>query len=315
MLFCVQLNPTIDRVLEVPNFAIGETLRIETVTIYPLGKAISVALSAKTIGETPQVVSLIGEHEVELYEQFLKEQGIANHLIPVAGRTRSNITIIDPVGGTTTHLREKGFTVSMGVIYLLQKYLNDYVQKDDVVLFSGSLPPGLPDDLYAHLLSHAPTCKARGLDTSGAALRAGMDGHPSFVKPNLVELGELYHGVPTSSDDLPALFPFIEMLRKRGVSLGAVTLGNRGSILWDKTSLISAQVKLPTVVDTVGCGDAFFAGLAAGASHDWDLEHIARVATAAAGANAITPGAGIFLESDFSVLLKKVKIQPLKPQQ
>ncbi len=311
MLFCVQLNPTIDRVVEVPHFAVGETLRIEKVTIYPLGKAISVALSAKTIGETPQVVSLIGEHEVELYEQFLKEKGITHQLMPISGRTRSNITIIDPLGGTTTHLRERGFTVSVGVIDPLQKYLNDHVKPGDVVLFSGSLPPGLPDDIYGQLLSHTPVCKARGLDTSGIALQRGMEGHPSFVKPNLEELGELFPGTSPHSDDVQSLVTFIERMRKQGISLGAITLGDKGSVLWDKTSILSAKVTLPSVVDTVGCGDAFFAGLAAGASHDWDLEHIARVATAAAGANALTPGAGIFLERDFKEIKGKVRVRRL----
>ncbi len=312
MLYCVQLNPTIDRTLEVPHFTVGETLRIENVTIFPLGKAVSVALAAKTIGETPIVVSPIGEHDVNIYEGFLTGKGIAHKLIPCAGRTRSNITIIDPLASTTTHLRERGFTPTPEKLDLIENYLKVQIKKEDVVLFSGSLPPGLPEDTYARLLSHLPPCRARGLDTSGTALQLGMKGLPTFIKPNLDELAELYHETPVKTFSTATFIPYIERFRKQGISLGAITLGDKGSILWDQTSNVVAKVALTSVIDTVGCGDAFFAGLAAGASHNWDLEHIARVATSAAGANALTPGAGIFIESDFKGLLEKVKVARFK---
>ncbi len=313
MLICVQLNPTIDRVLEVPNFVVGDTLRIENVTMFPLGKAISVALAAKTIGETPFVVSPIGEHDVNLYDGFLTEKGISHKLIPCAGRTRSNMTIIDPIAHTTTHLRERGFTPTPDKLELLEKYLGSQIKKEDVVLFSGSLPPGLPEDTYARLLSHLPACKARGLDTSGPAMQEGIKGLPSFIKPNLEELAELFRET-LKNVNISTLMPYIERFRKQGITLGAITLGDKGSIMWDQTSNVVAKLVLEKerIVDTVGCGDSFFAGLAAGAFHGWNLEHTARVATAAAGANALTPGAGIFLESDFKGLLEKVKVQPFK---
>jgi 1-phosphofructokinase family hexose kinase len=312
MIFCVQLNPTLDRILQVPLFTVGETLRIENVTVFPLGKAISVALSAKCIGEPSLVVSPIGENEFDQYEQFLSENGVDHYLIPISGRTRSNITIIDPLSHTTTHLREQGPMLTLDILNSIEEYLENNVKSEDVVLFSGSLPPGLPEDAYARLLSHLPPCKARGLDTSGPALRFGMDGHPTFMKPNLEELGELFSDAPAGPVDPIALVPFIERFRDKEVSLGAITFGEKGSILWNHDTILTAELVIPVVIDTVGCGDAFFAGLAAGSSHGWGLEKIARIATAAAGANALTPGAGIFRAQDFEALKFKVQMQWLK---
>ncbi len=312
MIYCVQLNPTIDRIVEVPQFSVGETLRIDKVTIYPLGKAISVALSVKTIGEPSLVVSPIGENEFDQYEQFLSENGVEHHLIPIAGRTRSNITIIDPLSHTTTHLREQGPMLSLDVLDSIGEFLKDHVKPKDVVLFSGSLPPGLPEDAYARLLSRLPPCKARGLDTSGPALRLGMNGQPTFVKPNLEELGELFSDAPATPVDPITLVPFIERFRDQGVFLGAISFGEKGSILFNHDTILTAKLLIPTVIDTVGCGDAFFAGLAIGSSHDWGLEKIACIATAAAGANALTPGAGIFRRQDFEELKLKVRLQLLK---
>src|SRR5271157_3873993 len=146
MLVCVQLNPTLDRILEVPGFAVGETLRAEQSVAYPLGKAISVACAAKTLGITPLVISLIGEKEEEVYAQFLREKQIPCHLVPVSGKTRSNITIIDPLGATTTHIRERGFEPPPKALSSISNILQAEVGPESAVVFSGSLPPRVPEN-------------------------------------------------------------------------------------------------------------------------------------------------------------------------
>ncbi|HMF32910.1 MAG TPA: hexose kinase [Candidatus Lokiarchaeia archaeon] len=311
MLVCVQLNPTLDRILEVPGFAVGETLRAEQSVAYPLGKAISVACAVKTLGTTPLVVSLIGEKEEETYAQFLHEKQIPCHLVPVNGKTRSNVTIIDPLNVTTTHIRDRGFTPPPEALNSINAILQAEVGPESIVAFSGSLPPQVPENTYATLLEKLPPCKAQGLDTSGPALQAGMGAHPSVVKPNLEELHELFPDAPDSPDDVQTLLPFVDRFRETGVAVGAITLGNRGSLLWDSQTVLASAVEVPRVVDTVGCGDSFLAGMLVGILRDWDLDQIARVATAAAGANAMTAGAGLFLEEDFKSLRAKVQIEQI----
>jgi 1-phosphofructokinase family hexose kinase len=309
MLICVQINPTLDRIIEVPGFAVGETLRAERSVTYPLGKAISVACAASTLGEFPLVISLVGEKEEEIYAQFLEERQIFCHLVPIAGKTRSNVTIIDPQSGSITHIREKGITPSQDALDTIQSLLQSNVDKDSVVCFSGSLPPEVPADTYLRMLQELPPCKARGLDTSGPALQAGMEASPTVIKPNLEELQEIFPDAPETAEDVQAFLPFIDRFRERGVLLGAITLGDRGSLLWNEKEALEAAVKLPRVVDTVGCGDSYLAGMLVGFLRDWDIDYIARVATAAAGANAMTAGAGLFIEEDFKSLVEKVQIK------
>lgn len=311
MLICVQLNPTVDRILEVPGFAVGETLRVVNSATYPLGKAVSVALAAVTLGETPLVVSLVGEGEAETYEQFLSEKHANYKLIPVPGKTRSNVTIIDPTGGTTTHLRERGFVPPQGTLRALSSFLEATVTPESVVIFSGSLPPGVPDDAYAVLLRNLPPCKARGLDTSGPALLAGMVERPTLVKPNLEELQEIFPDAKANFPLPSSLLPYVDRLRGQGIAHGAITLGEQGSLVWDEWNVVAASVVVPHVVDTVGCGDSFLAGLAVGLLQDWDLEFIARTATAAAGANAMAMGAGLFQVEDFQSLLERARVELL----
>ena len=65
-----------------------------------------------------------------------------------------------------------------------------------VVVLSGSLPPGLPDDTYARLIHHA---RAQGVsslvDTSGSALRLALTAGPKLVKINRAEVEELSVGI------------------------------------------------------------------------------------------------------------------------
>ena len=62
----------------------------------------------------------------------------------------------------------------------------------DIVVASGSLPPGAPPNLYARACRIAKSWEARYvLDTSGPALAAALKEGVYLVKPNLHELSEL----------------------------------------------------------------------------------------------------------------------------
>ena len=62
----------------------------------------------------------------------------------------------------------------------------EYAAWASVVVLSGSLPPGLPDDTYAELIRLSPNVKSI-VDTSGHPLAAAVAAHPDVIKPNRYE--------------------------------------------------------------------------------------------------------------------------------
>ena len=131
-------------------------------------------------------------------------------------------------------------------------------------VLSGSLPPGVPDDVYANLTSLFAEHGVRvAVDTSGAALLAAVDAGPDLVKPNRQELAAAV-GTPLNSlDDVVAA---AEKLRSRGVKAVVASLGSDGAVLVDASGAVFGTAEAIDPVSTVGAGDALLAGfLAAGA--------------------------------------------------
>ncbi|MBN2150094.1 MAG: hypothetical protein JW839_01485, partial [Candidatus Lokiarchaeota archaeon] len=72
---CILLNPTIDHVHEVEHFKAGGTYKASATRVFPAGKAVSVALGLRALGEAPSVVSLVGRGELGIYEAALGVAG------------------------------------------------------------------------------------------------------------------------------------------------------------------------------------------------------------------------------------------------
>lgn len=107
--------------------------------------------------------------------------------------------------------------------------------------------------------------------------------------------------------DLPRVAEdFASVLRELyAVKLVCVTRGERGCVLYAKDERVE-QAGVPVeVVDAVGAGDAFTAGLIAGLLHRWPLERVARVANQIGALVASRPGAMPQLGGEFAEILNE----------
>ncbi|TWJ22127.1 carbohydrate kinase family protein [Micromonospora endolithica] len=150
------------------------------------------------------------------------------------------------------------------------------------VLHTGSLaallPPGA--DLVADLLAREYAA-GRVLVSLDPNVRPAMLADPVAARRRLLALARHAHLVKASDEDLAWLFPgepvptAARRLGEEGVRLVVVTRGAAGS--YARTATVEAHhpARRVTVVDTVGAGDAFTAGLL----------------DALASAGAVTPGA------------------------
>ena len=97
------------------------------------------------------------------------------------------------------------------------------------------------------------------LDSSNAALTAGLKAHPWLVKPNHREL-EAWIGHPLNS--LDEIIVAAKKLKAEGIANVIISMGANGSLWLSEQSVIQAQPpKCENVVSTVGAGDSMVAGL------------------------------------------------------
>ena len=133
----------------------------------------------------------------------------------------------------------------------------------DTLVLSGSIPSSMPQDMYEQILDAVDTDKIRVVvDTSSNLLRRTLAYHPFLIKPNLIELGELFGRSLIDYDDIVGC---AKHLQEEGARNVLVSMGSAGAILvTDEGQVFSAPAPSGDLVDSIGAGDAMVAGFLAG---------------------------------------------------
>lgn len=307
MILCVNPNAAIDKTLVVEHFQLNAIHRPVLELALPGGKGCNVARAVKTLGQQPVVTGWVGGHHGQFIEQGLQAEGILAAFIHTSVESRDCTSILDTATGSLTEIYERGRPVTPQELEAFYDNFQGWLAKVDLVTFSGSLPPGVPGDFYAHLIGMA---RAAGvttlLDSSGEPLRLGLEaGRPDLLKCNRAELSGIT-GQPL--DNLEDLRRVVRDLSTRLGPRLVITLGGAGAVAADGERIWLAQAPHIEVVSAVGSGDAFLAGLACGMLGEQSFEAVLRLAVAAGSANALQIGAGRLLPADVERLLPEVHI-------
>jgi 1-phosphofructokinase/6-phosphofructokinase 2 len=294
MFLCISPNPAVDKRITLTALVPGEIHRAAAVQSFPGGKAAHVAMTLKALGVDPHWIGLCGGPAGEQVQKGLRSLGIRVHCTPATGQTRTNLEILEH-GGRVTEIREAGETVSAAEIAGFEadcKKLFAEAGETATVIFSGSLPPGAPTDLYATLISAAQASGCRAyLDTSGEPLRSALSAGPGFVKPNRDEAAALLHySLDSPAESAKAVADLI----RQGARSAALSLGSRGMFYQaaNDSALLFAPALPLQPRSTVGCGDAALAGFAFALSCGRPPDEALRLAAACAAANCLADSPG-----------------------
>jgi len=283
----VALNPAIDRGIEVPDFTIGAHQIGRQVFRRAAGKAINVARVLDTLNVSVSVTGFVGRRRQGYFEKQLDGENLSCQLFALDGRTRENITIMDPQNKVDTHIRDRGFIVEPSDLAKLGKKLALLSRKDLVVCFSGSLPQGVSPEQLVELLY---ICQAQGasvcLDSGGSVLGACAGLKLHLIKPNFLELSEMLGRQVTGEDDVLAA---ADRLRQ-AADIALVTCGSEGGYLLCDRGLWRGKVTIDPgqVKNTVGCGDAMLGGFLAAHLSGRAIEDSYRYALAVATSAALS---------------------------
>jgi tagatose 6-phosphate kinase len=317
MIYTLTLNPTVDRTLTVEHFRVGGTFKATRGLLLPAGKGINAARLVATLGEPVAAVGLVGADDAASFAAALARSGIVNRLVTVPGPTRNSVTILDPAGGSETHLREPGHTPPQEALRKVEQVLST-VSPGDWVLLAGSLPPGLAEDTYLRLCRLVAACGAHTLlDTNGPGLLAGAEAPPTLLKPNLFELCQLDRGPRDVRQEmglgdlaLSDLLAAAHRVQQRGIEMVVVSRGERGVIALDRQGRAwQAAVDLDrAAVDAVGSGDALAGGLLVGLVRGMPFAEMLRLGVACGAANTLLAGAGRCRREDIDRLSHRAQV-------
>jgi 1-phosphofructokinase family hexose kinase len=305
----VTLNAALDVTYLVPRVELHASHRVTSVSQVGGGKGVNVASVLAQQGRRVVATGLLGGVTGGMVRADLDARGLVHRFSPVAGETRRAVTVVSQADGDATVFNEPGPTVTeaewRGFLAELRSLLGEV--HPEVVVASGSLPPGIPDDAYAAVTRLAHEAGALALvDTSAAALLAAVPAAPDLVKPNRDELAE----VTGESDPVSGA--------RRLLSLGArevvVSAGAEGLVdVTAEGDVWRAGLDAPLSGNPTGAGDAAVAALAAGLAEGRAAHEALSEAVAWSAAAVLHPLAGHVRPDDVSRLLPRVRVSPSRP--
>lgn len=306
MITTVTLNASIDKAYYMEgSLKNGTVMRVKAVHNSAGGKGLNVARAVHLCGEEVAATGLVGGYNGKYLEALLEQDNIPHDFEHIEGETRSCINILDETFGSTEYL-EPGCAVSEREKQKFLERFPEIIGNSQVVTMSGSVPAGLPGDIYKEMIL---TAKKAGkqviLDTSGELLKKGLEACPTLVKPNQDELELLFSAKITGREEVIA---GAREIYGRGIPYVVVSLGGDGALMVCREGVMQAAAPKVEAVNTVGCGDSMVGAMAVALKRGWEPERMLRYAVAVASANALSPDTGNFEPAVCGRLFEEVKV-------
>ena len=306
-IYTVTLNPGLDRTLAVPDLHENAVLRATSSRLDWGGKGFNVSRALQALGMDTVALGVVGGFTGQMLTKGLADMGIATDFVQVAGETRTNTVIEEAHSGRYIKVNEAGPTVERAALDRLCDRVVTHLTPNSYWAVCGSLPPGVPADFYAELIT---LIQGGGgivaLDTSGEALRQGVHAAPFLVKPNAEEATELT-GIPIHDDATARRVA--EYFMDQGATLVALSLAADGLLLAARERSMHIRPPQVTIQTLVGVGDALLAGILYALHHRLPLPDVARWGVAAGTAAAMTPGVGVGTLADVRALVDQMAEQ------
>lgn len=303
----VTLNPAIDRVIIIEELKIGEAQVGQTVLRVPGGKGVNVSHALAAMNVPTIATGFLGADNRVDFLPLLSNPMIGDQFISMPGRTRENITLADP-RGVDTHIRDRGLAVDAKALQQMRDLLSELATRNNVVVFSGSIPPGMGGEDFATLVDICLDGGARvAVDTSGPAIHAIREKKLWILAPNHHELEELVEKkLPSEREQVAAA----KSLLKR-IEIVLLSCGKQGAYLLGKNLTCRARVPINPewVRNTVGCGDVLLAAFLGGLWRKQTPREAFVLAIATAAASAAHPATATWDDPVLEELLTSVNVQ------
>lgn len=305
MIATITLNPSLDRTITVHGLRVNESNRWTSLRLYAGGKGIDVSRAIHEMGGKTTAYGFIGGTEGRALEILLDEEAVPFSFTPVQKGTRTNFIITDTETSQQTIINAPGPHISRRELERFLEKLGRIDPRPELIVASGSVPPGVPADIYHTIIMKARNHGVRIiLDSASQWLAEGIKAKPYLIKPNIREAEEL---LKTELPTEEAIIKAARDLVKMGIEIAVISRGKEGIIAATKESIFKAVPPPLKVKSAVGAGDCTVAGLSLKLALGEPLIEACRLAVAMGSAAVLTPGTELCHREDVERLLPQVK--------
>lgn len=307
MIYTLTLNPALDLELHIDQFQFNSVSRAKGSQLDCGGKGFNVSRMLKNVGVPSVAMGFIGGKNGERLESDLKALGIATDFTRIGGETRINVSIVADKNAEHVKVNEAGPRIHDAELERMVAQIKNHLVKDDWWVLGGSLPPGVPADFYARLITMMNNAGVNSiLDTSGEALKVGSQAKPTLIKPNIDEALEL---VGINASEAGKFDDWVGEVLSLGPKNLVISLGKDGALYANNEVL--ETIESPSIVERnpIGAGDSLVAGLVWQLSTGADYATALRHGIACGAATASKPGTELGSKSDVKRLLASMSAE------
>ncbi len=297
----ITLSPSIDKSTSVPALIPEKKLKCATPKLEPGGGGINVARAIKKLGGEATAIFPSGGYAGQVLIHLMEKENVDSIIIETANETKENIVVLDDSTNKQYRFGMPGIALSTDEINRCLKAVEN-IKKIDYLVASGSLPEGVPPNIFAQLAKIAKTKNTKFIvDTSGEALKYAFDEGVYLLKPNLSELCSLagLQKIDISEVELVAK----KLIGKNTCEIIVVSLGAEGAILVTKNETFREKTPQVMVKSTVGAGDSMLAGVVYSLSRGLSLKDALRYGVACGSAATLNPGTALCKKEDVDRLV------------
>lgn len=303
MIATVTINPALDKSLVVEKLIPEKKLRCSNTAMEAGGGGINVSRAIQKLGGESIAIFPSGGLNGRCLNQILETQNIAFKSIPVSNQTRENFTVTESFANAQYRFVMPGSFLSNAEIEACITGITSLNPSPTIIVASGSLPPGVPDNFFARLAVIAKQIGAKYiLDTSGIPLKLALQECVYLLKPNLSELCSLVEKDYLQLVEVDAAAQ--EVIKKARCEVIVVSMGPAGAML--VTANEQERIPAPVVkkLSTVGAGDSMLGGMAWMLEQLATLKEVVRFGVACGTAATMNTGSQLFKKENVLELYK-----------
>ena len=301
----ITFSPCIDKSTSVAALVPEKKLLCTNPNMEPGGGGINVARAIKKLGGEATAVYPACGYTGKFFTQLLQKENVPSIVIETINHTRENMIVVDEssnlqyrfgMPGTALFETEwqqclQAITTAAGVEYIIA---------------SGSLPPGVPLNIYAQIALIAKNKNAKFIvDTSGEPLQHAADEGVFLLKPNLGELSALAGKKELQPNEIAAVAK--EIIAKGKCEAVVVSMGAAGAMLVTKDITETITPPAAERKSTVGAGDSMVAGIIFYLSQNKPLIEAVQYGVACGTAATMNSGTELCKKEDADKLFELIK--------
>ena len=304
MILCICLNPALQRTLFFSSLQWNNVNRAVKTQWTGGGKGVNVGRIIHQLNHDVLVLLPAGGWTGNQLEHILKKEKIPSYIIQTQQSTRICETLINTPDSSYTEIVQESEIFTDKEVESVLKCVDQYIERADFVVLSGTVPGGFDPGIYQQFVHKVQDKGKKAIvDATGCQLIKAISAQPWLIKPNWHEVEHTFKcTLHTNTEMLKTM----AVMSEQGANNVLVTRSGPEAILLHNNQAYILKSPELHVVNPIGSGDAFTAGVAVRYCRTQDFLDAVKFGMACAGANVLTSLAGHVSLSDVKKIYSQI---------